>query len=36
MNAVDPETGTAGVAFERDKLNCGNGLLRQQTSDDQA
>ena len=35
MNAVDPETGTAGVAFERDKSNCGNGLPRQQTSVDQ-
>ena len=36
MNAVDPETGTAGVAFERDKPNSGNGLPRQQTSVDQA
>lgn len=29
MNAVDPETGTAGVAFEQDKPKLSNGLPRQ-------
>ncbi len=36
MNAVDPETGTAGVVFERDKPKHSSGLPQQQTSVDQA